>query len=194
MLQLWDTQVRSSDVFHTQTPKCNFNSEIFSYFQSLDCHLSNSERTAKQISIELINPKAVHGINALAVSCIEPYDTLFCLNGGRCFNITVVSYTFPSCECATGFIGERCERKYLNRSYNRENYMQTEDIIQSQYRSNIGEHKNLCCCCCFFDNIVVSICSTFLLVSQLWSDYQISSVVQFFFFFSNQLLQIELTI
>lgn len=106
------------------------------------------------MSIELINPKPLHGINALAMPCIEPYDVNFCLNGGRCFNVTVASYSIPSCECATGFMGERCEQKYLNRSYNPENYMQADDIITSQNQSNVGEHKIVLS----FDNVVMSIC------------------------------------
>lgn len=93
------------------------------------------------MSIELINPKPLHGINALAMPCIEPYDVDFCLNKGRCFNVTVASYWILGCECANGFMGERCEQKYLSRSYNQENYMQADDTITSQNQSNVGEQK-----------------------------------------------------
>ncbi|KAJ6641039.1 Protein spitz [Pseudolycoriella hygida] len=102
-----------------------------------DCHFSNSEQATKQMSIEFINPEPLHGINALAMPCIEPYDTHFCLNGGRCFNVTVASYSLPSCECAEGFMGERCEQKYLSRSYNLENYMKSDDNIQKKNQSHI---------------------------------------------------------
>lgn len=121
-------------------------------FSPTDCHLSNSEQATKQISIELINPKPSHELNALVIPCIEQYEAEFCLNGGRCFNVTVASFSIPSCECATGFMGERCEQKYLNRSYNPENYMQVDDdIITLQNESKVGEHL------LFLDNFVVFI-------------------------------------
>lgn len=127
-------------VFHSKN--FQFNSIHFLLNINTDCHLSNTEQTTKPMSIELINPKPLHEINALpSLICIEPYDTHFCLNGGRCFNITVATYSFPSCECAIGYMGERCERKYLNRSYNPEHYMKADDIVTSQNRSNVGEPK-----------------------------------------------------
>lgn len=45
--------------------------------------------------------------------CTEEFDTLYCQHGGRCFNYTVANYSQPSCECKEGFIGERCEVKYV---------------------------------------------------------------------------------
>ncbi|KAG4069964.1 hypothetical protein HA402_015188 [Bradysia odoriphaga] len=101
-----------------------------------DCHLSNSEQTTNQMSIELINSKPLHAINVLAISCIPPYDIAYCLNGGRCFNVTFATYSMPSCECATGFMGEKCEYKYLDRSYNPEHYMKADDTITSEHWSN----------------------------------------------------------
>ncbi|XP_037916276.1 protein spitz-like isoform X2 [Hermetia illucens] len=48
--------------------------------------------------------------------CTEEFDTLYCQHGGRCFNYTVANYSQPSCECKEGFIGERCEVKFVTQS------------------------------------------------------------------------------
>lgn len=49
--------------------------------------------------------------------CAADMGAVYCLNGGSCFNYTIGNYTLPSCVCAVGFMGERCDRKYTNRSY-----------------------------------------------------------------------------
>ncbi|XP_059620446.1 protein spitz-like [Phlebotomus argentipes] len=46
-------------------------------------------------------------------ACSAPYSTAYCLNGGACFNYTIGQLHLPACQCAPGFMGERCELKYL---------------------------------------------------------------------------------
>ncbi|XP_055682807.1 protein spitz-like [Lutzomyia longipalpis] len=45
--------------------------------------------------------------------CNAPYSTAYCLNGGACFNFTIGHRHLPACRCLEGFMGERCELKYL---------------------------------------------------------------------------------
>ncbi|CAO1381744.1 unnamed protein product [Diamesa serratosioi] len=53
--------------------------------------------------------------------CLGLHEEVFCLNGGKCFNYTMLNdpaaVLFLSCECAEGFIGERCESKYWEGTY-----------------------------------------------------------------------------
>lgn len=49
--------------------------------------------------------------------CVPDLGSVYCLNGGSCFSYTIGNYTMPSCVCADGFMGERCDHKYTNRSY-----------------------------------------------------------------------------
>ena len=54
--------------------------------------------------------------------CLGLLDEVFCINGGKCINYTmrdVPTVLFLSCECADGFMGERCESKYLEGTYKR---------------------------------------------------------------------------
>lgn len=55
--------------------------------------------------------------------CTEPMATVYCLNGGHCYNYSVAAFAFPSCRCAVGFLGERCENKYPERSYDLEDML-----------------------------------------------------------------------
>lgn len=49
--------------------------------------------------------------------CSLLYEENYCLNGGKCYNFTIANSTMPTCECADGFMGERCESKYLDGTY-----------------------------------------------------------------------------
>ena len=54
--------------------------------------------------------------------CLGLLDELFCLNGGKCFNYTMrnaPAVFFLSCECAEGFMDERCDFKYLEGTHKR---------------------------------------------------------------------------
>ncbi|XP_075149120.1 gurken [Haematobia irritans] len=52
--------------------------------------------------------------DVLSFSCTGQFLTEFCLNGGRCFRYPVGNHSFFSCECADGYVGERCESKSVN--------------------------------------------------------------------------------
>ncbi|XP_061390890.1 protein gurken [Musca vetustissima] len=49
--------------------------------------------------------------NVLSIPCTGEFLTEFCLNGGRCFSYPIGNHSFFSCECADGYVGERCESK-----------------------------------------------------------------------------------
>uniref|UniRef100_A0A182IKW1 Uncharacterized protein n=1 Tax=Anopheles atroparvus TaxID=41427 RepID=A0A182IKW1_ANOAO len=49
--------------------------------------------------------------------CSQLFEENYCLNGGKCHNFTIANSTMPTCECADGFMGERCESKYLDGTY-----------------------------------------------------------------------------
>lgn len=51
------------------------------------------------------------------IPCSYEFEENYCLNGGKCYNYTIEQFYIPSCECAEGFMGERCENKYLIGSY-----------------------------------------------------------------------------
>ncbi|XP_053202113.1 protein spitz-like [Panonychus citri] len=50
-------------------------------------------------------------------ACPEAYAKWYCLNGATCFSIRVGESILYSCECAHGYMGQRCEFKDLDGSY-----------------------------------------------------------------------------
>ncbi|GAB0089942.1 hypothetical protein DMENIID0001_045700 [Sergentomyia squamirostris] len=59
-----------------------------------------------------VRPKEVAAPNFS--ECSGPFRAVYCLNGGSCFNFTIGHLHLPACQCAAGFMGERCELKYLH--------------------------------------------------------------------------------
>ena len=55
--------------------------------------------------------------NVLSFACTGQFLTDFCLNGGRCFRVPMGNQSLFSCECADGYVGERCESKSVNGEY-----------------------------------------------------------------------------
>ncbi|XP_037709396.1 protein spitz [Drosophila subpulchrella] len=49
--------------------------------------------------------------------CPENYDAFYCLNDAHCFAIKVGEDPLYSCECAIGFMGQRCEYKEIDSTY-----------------------------------------------------------------------------
>ncbi|XP_055922381.1 protein gurken [Eupeodes corollae] len=47
----------------------------------------------------------------VSLECVDFLKLEFCLNGGRCFLYPILNHSLSSCECAEGFVGERCEAK-----------------------------------------------------------------------------------
>ncbi|GIY16757.1 protein spitz [Caerostris darwini] len=50
-------------------------------------------------------------------ACPEAYAKWYCLNGATCFAIKIRDSILYNCECADGFMGQRCEFKDLDGSY-----------------------------------------------------------------------------
>lgn len=57
--------------------------------------------------------------------CPEAYAKWYCLNGATCFSVRIGASILYNCECADGYMGQRCEFKDLDGSYlpNRERVM-----------------------------------------------------------------------
>lgn len=50
-------------------------------------------------------------------ACPEAYAKWYCLNGATCFSVKIGESILYNCECAEGFVGQRCEFKDLEGSY-----------------------------------------------------------------------------
>ncbi len=53
-------------------------------------------------------------------ACPPAYAAWYCLNGATCFTVKIADSILYNCECADGFMGQRCEFKDLEGSYLRE--------------------------------------------------------------------------
>ncbi|XP_030561770.1 protein spitz [Drosophila novamexicana] len=49
--------------------------------------------------------------------CPENFDAWYCLNDAHCFAVKIAELPVYSCECAIGFMGQRCEYKEIDGSY-----------------------------------------------------------------------------
>lgn len=50
-------------------------------------------------------------------ACPEAYAKWYCLNGATCFSIKIGESILYNCECADGYMGQRCEFKDLDGTY-----------------------------------------------------------------------------
>ncbi|XP_018782858.1 PREDICTED: protein spitz [Bactrocera latifrons] len=50
-------------------------------------------------------------------SCPPTYAAWYCLNDATCFTVEIHNEILYNCECATGFMGPRCEYKEIDGSY-----------------------------------------------------------------------------
>lgn len=50
-------------------------------------------------------------------ACPPAYAAWYCLNGATCFTVKIADSILYNCECADGYMGQRCEFKDLNYSY-----------------------------------------------------------------------------
>ncbi|XP_076365864.1 protein spitz-like [Tachypleus tridentatus] len=50
-------------------------------------------------------------------TCPEAYAKWYCLNGATCFSVKIGESILYNCECADGYMGQRCEFKDLDGSY-----------------------------------------------------------------------------
>ncbi|XP_002039143.2 protein spitz [Drosophila sechellia] len=49
--------------------------------------------------------------------CPETFDAWYCLNDAHCFAVKIADLPVYSCECAIGFMGQRCEYKEIDNTY-----------------------------------------------------------------------------
>jgi keren protein len=76
-------------------------------------------------------PTARPNITFHTFPCPPAYNTWYCLNGATCFTVKIADSLLYNCECAEGFIGQRCEFKDLDGSYmpsKQRNMFQTASI------------------------------------------------------------------
>lgn len=50
-------------------------------------------------------------------ACPEAYAKWYCLNGASCFSLKIGESILYNCECAAGYVGQRCEFKDLDGTY-----------------------------------------------------------------------------
>ncbi|KAJ9580179.1 hypothetical protein L9F63_004162, partial [Diploptera punctata] len=63
------------------------------------------------------SPTARPNITFHTYACPPAYAKWYCLNGATCFTVKIGESLLYNCECAEGYIGQRCEFKDLDGSY-----------------------------------------------------------------------------
>lgn len=79
-----------------------------------DAALQGKKHNEKNPGYQLIDIYQSIMDNVLSFACTGQFLTDFCLNGGRCFRVPMGNQSLFSCECADGYVGERCESKSVN--------------------------------------------------------------------------------
>lgn len=62
-------------------------------------------------------PEIRPNITFQTYQCPEAYAKWYCLNGATCFFVRIGESILYNCECADGYMGQRCEFKDLEGSY-----------------------------------------------------------------------------
>ncbi|CAL8099273.1 unnamed protein product [Orchesella dallaii] len=63
------------------------------------------------------SPTLRPNITIQTYTCPAEYDAHYCLNGATCFTVKIGESILYNCECAEGYMGQRCEFKDLDGSY-----------------------------------------------------------------------------
>ncbi|XP_067008253.1 probetacellulin isoform X2 [Anabrus simplex] len=63
------------------------------------------------------SPTARPNITFHTYECPPAYANWYCLNGATCFTVNIGESLLYNCECADGYMGQRCEFKDLDGSY-----------------------------------------------------------------------------
>lgn len=96
-----DEVLTSSSKLETSPLSSNSNSE---QIKQLPANQQTKFQQQNDIQFKLIN-------EIVSLECVDILKLEFCLNGGRCFLYPILNHSLSSCECAEGFMGERCEAK-----------------------------------------------------------------------------------
>ncbi|GBM17839.1 Protein spitz [Araneus ventricosus] len=103
-------QIRS--YYATMVPRLLFILYITSCFTITACCSSRSTPKPRP-TIATARPNVTFETYA----CPEAYAKWYCLNGATCFAIKIRDSILYNCECADGYMGQRCEFKDLDGSY-----------------------------------------------------------------------------
>ncbi|CAL4121669.1 unnamed protein product [Meganyctiphanes norvegica] len=63
------------------------------------------------------SPTSRPNVTFLTYACPPAYAAWYCLNGATCFTVKIGDSILYNCECADGYMGQRCEFKDLDGSY-----------------------------------------------------------------------------
>lgn len=81
-------------------------------FRIAECCSSRSTPKPRPTS-----PTTRPNITFQTYACPEAYAKWYCLNGATCFAVKIRDSILYNCECADGYMGQRCEFKDLDGSY-----------------------------------------------------------------------------
>ena len=101
----------------TFVTEIDFTTTINQDYDNVDTTTTNNmDKRTNRLPGQFIDLSQIYTINR----CLGLHEEAYCMNGGKCLNYTmknVPAAMFLSCECADGFIDERCETKYWEGSY-----------------------------------------------------------------------------
>jgi len=83
------------------------------FAQAADCCSSRSTPKPRPPSHSAMRPN----ITFQTYACPPAYAAWYCLNGATCFTVKIADSILYNCECADGYMGQRCEFKDLDGTY-----------------------------------------------------------------------------
>merc|ERR1712203_1096115 len=86
---------------------------LLTFAQSADCCSSRSTPKPRPPSHSAMRPN----ITFQTYACPPAYAAWYCLNGATCFTVKIAESILYNCECADGYMGQRCEFKDLDGTY-----------------------------------------------------------------------------
>ncbi|XP_042896184.1 uncharacterized protein [Parasteatoda tepidariorum] len=100
--------------FYTMVPQLMFILYISSCFTiTVSCSSRSTPNRPRPTTIATTRPN----ITFQTYACPEAYAKWYCLNGATCFAVKIRDSILYNCECADGYMGQRCEFKDLDGSY-----------------------------------------------------------------------------
>lgn len=86
---------------------------LLTFAQAADCCSSRSTPKPRPPSHSAMRPN----ITFQTYACPPAYAAWYCLNGATCFTVKIADSILYNCECADGYMGQRCEFKDLDGTY-----------------------------------------------------------------------------